>query len=202
MSEVERADIVDEAFLKMSGAGGSYDPIRDRVIISDANEAMSIPARKAVDEDGWNGGQNAIAHELEHRRQFNYPGDYSSAEAKRIAKGIDEKFGGSVSKAGYSDANLPLEVPAFLKGSNASEGSKGLRQASSHHPVNGKLSDEEKLWLLKNENKWQTDQDFLENIDRFGIKNANRIERVKHIGRDIASRAEDAFSKAWGYMTK
>ena len=202
-NKYERGDLVDDAILDVLGAGGSYSPLRDRVVVSNASEKLFIPKQKVVDDDGWTGGQNVISHELEHKRQFNYPGDYSSRDARRIAKGIDSRAtNGELSKIGYSDAALPLEIPAHMKGSNAAEGSVGLQQASSPHPFSNKLNDEEKLWLLKNENKWQTDQDFLSNIDRFGIQNAKRIERVKNIGAGVVGKADDMFSKAWGYFTK
>lgn len=168
---------ISGAILKLlgggKGAGGAYFPLANRVV-----------AGPDVEEDGYIPftGQNVITHELEHKRQFNEPGDYTS---ERVLKMLENSaIGKALLAKGYSRKELGYEAMAHMAGANASE--KDFRtQAQWPHPAWSGLSDEQKLWYLKNAEGASTNQDYLANMSRLGEGGAGAIERLKQLAKGL-----------------
>lgn len=182
-------NLLDKAVYAVRGAGGAYQPFLD---------SATIP-QEAIDNDGYSPsdvGQNVIAHELEHKRQFNYPGDYFSRDAIETMNGFDKRTGGTLrDERGYGKSDIPLEVLAHMKGANAADDSGGLRQAQNPHPAHHLMTNKEKLFVAQAEQAHLTNQDFLNNVSEYGIDNAKRIQRVKNIAKSVIPNV-DAIDRA------
>jgi hypothetical protein len=184
--QISKPGWFDKKVMGLAGSGGFYQPLLNRTVIPE----------ETISNDGYDpgySGQNVVAHELEHRRQFNHPGDYTSYDARRIASDMDKRTGKSVSGMGYSKADLPFEMLAFGAGANAADGSVGLRQAQYPHPGAAELTKEQKLWMLKNRDGWMTDQNYLGNLQTYGEPVAQGIERGKHLLKQFGSRFMSTF---------
>jgi hypothetical protein len=126
----ERGD-ANDAGLNLFGADGLYNPITNNTTI-----------RSKMDLEGH---QNTVAHENEHKRQYNARGDLNSENAIRIAEGISK---GALEKMGYSRADLPYEVLAFMAGVKGKDHPNG---PNLPHPAWNELSPEAKAWYLSHQ---------------------------------------------------
>lgn len=160
--------LITDLLLKAKGAAGAYNPIYNSTIVS---SNLSDTKLKEV-----------LRHEAEHFAQFNHSTLSSSDQDQKLADSIvrkttvhganptlfpeDRRWMDTLNTAapsgtnpltedfGYSSKSLPREVPAYVAGSN-----------QDRWPPLGwdKLSDDEKLWLIKNLEGRYTDQDALSN---------------------------------------
>ncbi len=177
----ELSDPIGTLLLKLEGANGAYNPLFNAEIY-----------REDMPSDGFVAGQNVVAHEREHKRQFNNPGDYFSEEAIQAVKKVPGV--NTLNEQGYSDRDLPMELMAHMVGSNASDaGFSGQKQ--SPHPAWAGIPDEVKLLILKNQQANLTDQDYLGNLDRYGSTAASAIERIKHLGANVGAVVRDTVGK-------
>lgn len=153
------------------GSYGYYNPKFNQIKLMD-----EIIANKGYDPSG----HNVLLHEQTHQNQFNLPGDYTSPESVRIASDIEQNGGvyGLPLRNAYHVQEMPYEVPAFIAGINDN------KTDLMHSQAVAQMTPEQKLWLERNTTGYLTDQNYLENVDRFGISGAAAIERVRHIARE------------------
>ena len=178
-------EIASDAILGLHRADGAYLPIFNTSIY-----------RSDTPADGWVGGQNVRAHEEEHRRQFNYPGDYSSEKAMRIA----ERIAPELKTIGYSRADMPMEAMAYMAGSQEDYSNPDTYDPKVYtdykfgttkpHPAWNQLDEEAKQWYMQNQLGKYTNENYLGNVDTYGETIASAIERAKHLGQNMLNPAE------------
>lgn len=196
---------LSDLFLDQIGAAGAYNPFFNSTFLPDpptregtisslydqmeqgnwvTNRHMWNPEhREAIIKRAESDFRDTKAHENEHKRQFNLPGSYFSKEDRAVWRGSPhwkEK-----KNSGYSDLDVPIEILAGMVGGSSGEtGSEG-----NWPPYNwNKLSDEQKLWILKNREGHLTDQTYLEKPT-----NTSALQRAKHLGRGLVGKLQSLF---------
>lgn len=143
-----------DIFLRLKRADGAYLPMTNKIYL---NSSLDPRDRQFV-----------MAHEATHKNQFNSSGEIFTPQGRKTTFDILNTFHPEAKKqlndSGYSDREVPAEGLANIfanhfNGMESLEGSKDFNQ----------LTDDQKLFLLRQRDGNLTDQNDYSIIDR--IKN-------------------------------
>lgn len=138
---------------RMKMSGNWYNPADDSVV---------------VQKTGPQSMRNSLQmHESEHQRQFKTPNQLFNPESEQIARRISNTLrdnGANISyyeNQGYAGYDIPFELLAELAETN-----------KNSWPPRGfsKLSDEDKLWLIRQREAYLTHQPYLQDPKAIGEK--------------------------------